>query len=308
MIQRSVICLKPVKKLRDKAVGKIDFKCVGETLEEIPEAIISAGISFPEAHIDKYRMAALAKALKQYKGDVITRIPFCVTVEAEALGARIKLGNEKAGPRVAAYAFNDIEELQKINPINLEAGRIKEVLDCVELLSREGETVALSVEGPLTIISSLIDPLEFYKGLRKNPLAVENTLQIIEEGIFKYIREGVKRGARIISYADPVGSPDIVGPKMYRDVSGKTSFNILKKAESLAADLLIHLCGKTSTAFEKMGFSRSEQIETKEGITYGQAICDLLSQNCGVKFIGHRCIKQTSLELRKPVIWGISFN
>lgn len=287
---------------------QIDFKCTGEKPEEIPIEIINSGISFPEVHIDRRQMAGLAKALKQFKGDVITRIPFCVTVEAEALGACIKLGNEKAGPRVDRYAFNNIEELQNLNTIKLEEGRIKQVLDCVELLSSEGETVVLSAEGPLTIISSLMDPLEFYKGLNKSSQIVEQTLQVIEESIVKYILEGIKRGAKIISYADPVGSPDIVGPRVYRNVSGKTSYNILKKLETVAGNVLIHLCGKTSTALDKLGLTRSESVEVKEEVTYGEALVNILDHSKGVEFIGHRCIKQTPNELKRPVIWRISLN
>ncbi|MDD3893910.1 MAG: uroporphyrinogen decarboxylase family protein [Syntrophomonadaceae bacterium] len=286
----------------------IDFKCTGDNLEQIPEEIAAAGVSFPKAHTDKNEMARLAKELRKYKHDVITRVPFCVTVEAEALGASVKLGNERTGPRVESYVFNRVEELSDISSINMQAGRIKEVLDCVELLSNEGETVALSVEGPLTIISSLIEPLKFYKGLRNAPGIIEVFLKVLEESVVAYICEGIKRGARIISYGDPVGALDIVGPRVYKEVSGKTSYHILKKAEGLMENSLIHLCGKTSTAFDKMGLIRSIPIEVAEGITYGQAIADLLKQNSGVKFIGHRCIKQTPLVLNKPVLWGISLS
>lgn len=285
-----------------------EFKCEGENLEQIPEELITEGVSFPQVHTDKNEMARLAKGLKKHKGDVITRVPFCVTVEAEALGAKIKLGNEKTGPRVDRYFLNRVEDLSDVTHINLKTGRIKEVLDCVELLSNEGETVALSVEGPLTIASSLIDPMIFYKGLRNNPEVIGSFLNVIQDSIVEYIREGINKGARIISYGDPVGSPDIVGPKVYREVSGQASFNILKRVEGFAENTIVHLCGKTSTAFERMGLSRSESIKVREGITYGQAICDLLNEKRGVTFIGHRCIKQTPFKLKKQVLWGISLN
>jgi uroporphyrinogen-III decarboxylase len=58
----------------------------------------------------------------------------------------------------------------------------------------------LNVEGPFTIISSLIDPMNFYKGIRKNKAAVTKIISVVEDSIVKYIIEGLKRGARIISY------------------------------------------------------------------------------------------------------------
>ncbi len=84
--------------------------------------------------------------------------------------------------------------------------------------------------GSFTIITSLVDSRIFYKAMRKNKEMVYDFLKIIEDNIIKYMEEGIARGAKIISYADPVGgAKDIVGPKVYKDFSGKSSYNILKK-------------------------------------------------------------------------------
>lgn len=285
----------------------IDFKCTGENLEQIPDEIISrTGISFPEAHQNKNLMACLAVEMKKFKHDSFVRIPFCVTVEAEALGAKIKLGNSTSGPRVEEYAFTSMDELKNVEVMDLTKGRIKEVLDCVELLHNQQEIAALSVEGPFTIISSLMDPMIFFKAIRQRPEEVKQLLTVIEESIIRYIEAGVERGAMIISYGDPVGSMDIVGPKLYREYSGKTSYNILKKLESLPVPALIHLCGKTSTALEKLGLSETKSIEVDKDISYGQALCNLLKDLQEIRFIGHRCIKWSPNKMGKQVVWEIA--
>ena len=120
-----------------------------------------------------------------------------------------------------------------------------------------------------------------------------------------YIIEGIKRGAKIISYGDPVGSIDIVGPKIYEEYSGKISCNILKRVEPYLENSVIHLCGKTSTAFEKLGLSESRAIEFQEEITYGDAINRILQERKDVKFIGNSCIKRTPFIMQKPVVWEI---
>jgi uroporphyrinogen-III decarboxylase len=286
--------------------NNIGFKCEGENLEQIPEIIIEkTGITFPGAHKDKYQMAVLAKEIRAYKNDTMARIPFCVTVESEALGGDIQLGDVRIGPRVRDYIFESVEEMQHMGEMDLERGRIKEVLDCIDLLNSQGEVVALSVEGPFTIISSLIDPMNFYKGIRKNKEALNKIISMVEDSIVKYIIEGLKRGARIISYGDPVGAMDIVGPKMYEEVSGKSSYSILKRVEPHLARAVVHLCGKTSTAFVKLDLADTIPVEFPVDMKYGEAINSVLKERDGIKFIGHRCIKKSPLMLGNKVLWGI---
>ncbi|MBZ9686184.1 methylcobamide--CoM methyltransferase [Clostridium estertheticum] len=284
----------------------IKFKCEGDNLEVIPDNIVNnTGITFPKAHTENSLMCYLAKELKNYKKDSICRVPFCVTVEAEALGGNIKLGDMKNGPRVESYAFTTIEELGNIKNINFQKGRINEVLEAVEKLTNEGECVALTVEGPFTILSSIIDPMIFYKGIRKNKEKIDEFLMVLEDNIVSYIIEGIKRGAKIISYGDPVGSLDIVGPKVYEQYSGRISHNILKRVEPYLENAVVHLCGKTSTAFEKYGLSVSKAIEFEGELTYGEAINKILQDRKNVKFIGNACIKRTPFIMKNSVAWEI---
>lgn len=284
----------------------VEFKCEGENLEQIPDSIIErTGITFPEAHKDKKQMAALAKELRVYKNDAFARVPFCVTVEAEALGGDIQLGDAKAGPRVKGYRYESVDAMQDMPEIDLKTGRIKEVLDSIQLLSSDNELVALNVEGPFTIISSLMDPMYFYKGMRKNKEAVSAILKVVEDSIVHYIVEGIRRGAKIISYGDPVGGMDIVGPKVYEDFSGRSTLNILRRIEPHLDSAVVHICGKTSTAFTKLGFAETIPVEFAEDIKYGEAIDRVLKTRNDIKFIGHRCIKKSPFKLGNKVLWGI---
>lgn len=283
----------------------MDFICTGDDLEQIPEKVArETGIVFPEAHTNKSSMATVASALKTYRGDVIVRVPFCVTVEAEAYGANIKFGDALNGPRVESYKFTSIEEMSDLQELKLEEGRIREVLDAVEILSGSREKVVLSVEGPFTILSSLIDPMNFYKGMRKDPQRIQDILKVIEEGVIRYSLEGINRGAAIISYGDPVGAIGIVGPKVYQEYSGPSSLRIIKGIKESGAKMLLHLCGKTSTALEKLDMVSSYPIQTEEALTYGQALIGELEKTTEPILVGHRCIKGSLNRMSQPVIWG----
>lgn len=284
----------------------IDFKCTYDNLDEIPEKVVaSIGIDFPEIHTKAKYIASLSKKLKKNKNDIMCRVPFCNTVEAEALGGKIKLGNAKTGPRVDKYIFKSIEDMKSIGEIDLTKGRIREVLKAVETLNKEGETVILNVEGPITIIASLVDSRIFYRELRKNKNVIDEFLEVIENNIIKYINEGIKRGAQIISYADPVGALNIVGPKVFKEVSGKSAIKILKSVENNLKGSIIGLCGQISVALEKMGFIKAYPIKFKENIRYGEAINYVLQNEKSVKIIGHNCIKRTPLELKDSTLWSI---
>ena len=285
---------------------KLDFKCIGDNLEEISKEVIEKlQLKFPELHKNWSDMVRLSIELKKHNSDILCRVPFCVTVEAEAMGADIKLGDEKIGPRVNKYIFNNLEELEDIKEIEFTKGRIKQVLAAVESLSSQGEITVLNVVGPMTIISSLMDPVVFYKGMRKNREIIDDFIKVIENSIVEYILEGIKRGASIISYGDPAGDLDIVGPKIFSEISGKATYSILKTVEKSLDHGIIHICGKTSTALEKMGFIRSESLVCNNQLTYGAALIDLLEKSKELKFIGHMCIKRTPFKMKNSNIWDI---
>jgi uroporphyrinogen-III decarboxylase len=286
--------------------NEIDFKCILDKFEEIPESIArETGVTFPDAHEKSSEISVLSKALRNYHKDSICRVPFCLTVEAEALGANIKLGDEKIGPRVGEYAFKNIEDLKNLKEINLTKGRIGEVLKAVESLSKQGETVALSVQGPFTIMSSLIDPLIFYKAVRKDRAAVETFMEVICSSLEEYIQEALKRGAKIISFSDSAGSLDILGPKTYKDFSGRYSHAVLKGLEDKLGSAFVHLCGVTSKSMDKAGFIKSTPIEVEANMTYGEALEKVINTRDDVKIIGHNCLKRTNLKLSKNIIWKI---
>lgn len=285
---------------------KLNFKCIGDNLEEIPTEIIGdLKLEFPELHKSSEDMVRLSIELKKHNNDVLCRVPFCVTVEAEALGADIKLGDEKIGPRVNKYTFNNLEELKDIKETEFTKGRIKQVLAAVESLSGQGEITVLNVAGPMTIIFSLIDPVLFYKGIRKNRGIIDDFMKLIEKITVAYILEGFKRGVSIISYGDPAGDLDIVGPKIYKEISGKATYNVLKAVKQSLNHGIIYICGKTSIALEKMDFIQSECTEYNSQLTYGAAIIELLGKSEELKFIGHMCIKRTPFKMKNSIIWNI---
>lgn len=293
-----------------KGVNKI-FRCEGDEFEQIPDLVMEqTGLRFPEAHQMADAIATLARALRLTRGDRFCRVPFCVTVEAEALGAKIKLGDNRFGPRVEAYAYTTLEDLRSLPEIDFTKGRVAEVLGSVEYLYGAGESVILNLEGPFTILASLMEPRVFYKAVRKERELVDAVIKRLEDSIFEYVVLGIQKGAEIISYGDPMGSMDVVGPKIYQEVVGIVTLSLLKRVEAhilkTGARVLVHLCGKTSISLENVGLCRMIIVDVSEGSNYGEALLEQLNKGA-VKFIGNACIKKTLSSVHGNRIWGIEW-
>ncbi|MBV5330688.1 MAG: hypothetical protein JZU65_24165, partial [Chlorobium sp.] len=149
--------------------------------------------------------------------------------------------------------FSRIEELCDLAPMELDRGRIPEVLNSIKLLHNQGYTVALNVEGPFTVLGLLIDSATLFRGILTHPQIIEQALGILEENLIHYIRQGIHHGASIISYADPAGALEVFGPKLYREIVGLSSHRLLQQLERTGEVALIHLCGQTSRNLEKVG-------------------------------------------------------
>ena len=109
----------------------------------------------------------------------------------------------------------------------------------------------------------------------------------------------------IPAYGDPVGAIGIIEPKVYREYSGPSSWRIIKGIREGGGKVLLHLCGKTSTALEKIEMARSYPIEADEASTYGQALLGQLDKSTEPIVIGHRCIKGSLNRMSQPILWGI---
>ena len=132
-------------------------------------------------------------------------------------------------------------------------------------------------------------------------------MKLIEDNIVNYIIKGYENGAKIISYSDPVGDINIVGPKVYEDIVSVTTLNIIKRVSNKLDDCIIHLCGKTSTALYNMGIYDFKEIKYNNNFTYGQAICNLLDTK-GVKIIGNNCMKKTPFKVKESIIYSVSLS
>ena len=274
-----------------------DFKCTYDNgVLDHSEIVKELGFTFPDVYLHADMMAALSKRQKEKQGIPICVLPFCHTVEAEAMGGIITLGNEVAGPRAKEYLYTNYKKLGDIEEIDFAKGRMQEVLKACQILHEQGEHVMLEVSGPITILNVLIDIKHIFKGMRKEPEFMKSVFQKVGTQILIYIEEAKKYGVDFISYADSAGGVNILGPKMAEQMVEDFTYDFLKEAQECSDEhTLLMLCPKTT--FALLGTEKAElsDIGVSNEITYGEGCIEVLGK---AKMVGIQCSKNMGFLLK----------
>ncbi len=283
-------------------MGEIkDFKCTYDNSAGISEEVTKKlDLTFPDAYKHRKTMVALAEALKETDQASFCELPFCHTVEAEAMGGIVNYGNEKTGPRAKEYICTKPEELLELQSIDFSQGRIHELLLACQDLRQKGENVVLEIAGPFTVLNVLIDAKHVFKGWRKQPEIMKEVFWKIGKELLKYIEEAQKYGVNMISYADSSGGVNILGPKMAEQVVEEFTYEFLKKVEEIVGDdAVVLLCPKTT--FALLGTEKAEFVDVKlpEPMRYGEACAWMVGKT---KFLGQMCMKNINYTLENGII------
>lgn len=279
----------------------LDFKCTYDNASENnPEVAKSLGLAFPDAYLHSETMVKLSRANKEKEESAVCIMPFCHTVEAEAMGAIINLGNEFAGPRAKEYLYSSYEELTNIPEIDFTKGRIREVLTACQKLRESGEQVVLEITGPITLLNMLIDTRHIFKGMRKNPDFMKQVFGKISTELLHYVEEAKKYGVQMISYADSAGGVNILGPKMAQQMVNDFTYEFLKKLQEIAGEeMIILLCPKTTFALLGTEKAVFQDVPVSGKITYGQGCVEMIGK---AKIVGQQCIKNIKYVLSTGTI------
>ena len=245
------------KAMNSEMVDRPPVICPGGMMNMVTaELIEEVGAPFPEAHSDAGMMASLATAV--YEKDCFENygVPFCMTVEAEEMGAKVDMGSNIFEPRVTVYPIESVTDWEKLTSINFDSGRAKVVLDALEILKAKGNDVPIigNLTGPISIASSLMEPVAFYKELRKNNKEAHEMVGFVTDELIKFAKKQVQAGATIIAISDPSGTGEILGPKLFEEFVVKYINKILDavKAENPEVGTIVHICGRMTNVYPEV--------------------------------------------------------
>lgn len=260
-------------------------------------------IRFPQAYQESEAMTVLAKAVKEHNGSQMCQLPFCHTLEAEALGGIIRLGDGICGPRTGGYRCSSPEEvleLPDLDPDSETAGRLRETLQACRRLKEENEPVLFLISGPLTILNGLVDAKVLFRALLKKPELMEKIFEKLGRDILTVMKAAEAAGADLLSYGDPAGGVNLVGPKVAERVAKTFTAPFFKQADlELNRETTVLFCPKTAFALIGTELAEWKDHVLPEPMEYLPAV---LYKKETIRFAGQDCINRIGNKLENGVL------
>jgi [methyl-Co(III) methanol-specific corrinoid protein]:coenzyme M methyltransferase len=207
---------------------------------------------WPDAHKDAKKMAILGAACHELQGLETVRVPFCITVAAEACGTGIKWPTRPdVQPMALDFVCKAPSDLDKLKVPDPERdGRMPVVMEALEILNKKyGKSVAIfgEHEGPYTLASVLrgLEHLAMDQVQHKD--FVDGLMKFSSDVLKTYVTKQIEHGATAIFQTDGVASGDVMGPKQYGTQVSAYNKELMKYFSTRlnGAPFVFHVCGKS---------------------------------------------------------------
>lgn len=229
------------------------FTCRPENQEMVSPALISSlGIAPEDIYASVENITAIAAAAGKSAGRDFALLPFCHTVEAKAMGADIRPADDTAGPRAGAYTLNDPGELPPVDiSASADAARL---LRASSALRDGGWRVVYQLSGPISIFSCMTPLSGLFKCWRKTPETVGASLDRLQDMLSRFTEVLCETGVEYISYSDPAGNANILGPKYGSLLTERFTLPFLKRIRETCGDRCsLLICPMTAASLSSGG-------------------------------------------------------
>src|SRR5256885_621472 len=98
------------------------------------EAMKQVDATWPDSHWDPKKLARAAASTYELTGVPCCTVPFCLTLEGEALGCPLDKGSEMTQPQIMEHLETAFDEFELPKDF-LQRGRIPVVLEAISLLA-----------------------------------------------------------------------------------------------------------------------------------------------------------------------------
>lgn len=264
--------------MKGKSVDRPPCICPGGMMNMVTaELMDAAGIYMPEAHTDAEKMAGLARAVYESGCFENYGVPFCMTIEAEELGARVEMGSRVYEPHVSGYAIESVEEFGKLPRMDTGRGRAKVVLDAIRILKENADSVPVigNLTGPISTASSVMEPVIFYKELRKKNRQAHVYMEFITNQLITFGRAQMEAGADVIAISDPSGTGEILGPGYFKEFAVTYLNRLLDGLQKEKMGTIVHICGQMSPVYKEVQEVRSSVLSFDSVVPMKEAKANL---------------------------------
>ena len=248
--------------------------CPGGMMNMVTSALMDvSGIRLPDAHTSAEQMAGLARAVYDAGCFENVGVPFCMTVEAEAMGAPVDLGSDTIEPRVTGYVIRSVSEYSRLKRLDPEHGRCRTVLDAIRILKASCPDVPVfgNITGPISTASSLMEPMVFYRELRKKDEDAHAFLDFVTGELLRFGLAEIDAGADCIAISDPSGTGEILGPRYFEEFAVPCLNRLTDAFRKKGAGTIVHICGQMSPVYRQADAIRSHALSFDAVVSMRQA-------------------------------------
>lgn len=260
--------------LKKQAVDRPPIICPGGMMNAaIVDIMKKTGHILPEAHHTDKLMSELAVDVQENTGFENFGIPFCMTIEAEALGSEINFGTLECEPKIQKEVFPSVSEVDFF-PLGTMSkhNRVEAVVNTIYNLSKKHPDIPTigSLTGPLSTAASIVDPMPFLKQLRRDKENSHKVLNYVCDHLIEYAALMIDNGASVISIADPTATGEILGPKMFEEYAVTYLNKIVDAIHEMGVPVIIHICGKMEAVKPQIAMLRGDAISVDAFVSLKQ--------------------------------------
>lgn len=236
------------KAVNKEPVDRVPLICPGGMMTmAVVEAMELLKAPWPQVHEDAKLMADLTEGMARLSGIENLGVPFCMTIEAEEMGATVDLGNLTREPHVTRFAMETMAEMDLLAPLDPEKGRAAVCCEAIGLLKERRPDLPIlgNLSGPVSLATSLVDPLLYYRAIRREKQLVHDLTDFCTDQAILFGEAMVQAGADMICIADPSATGDLLGPAAFEEfVMPQLNRMTRRFQEELAVPVIVHICGK----------------------------------------------------------------
>ena len=253
------------------SVDRAPFVCPGGMMNmAVTDVMDAVGESWPRAHVDAESMARLVLGMADLAGVENLGTPFCMTIEAEGMGARVDLGSAETEPRVVAYAVATLSDIDSLTRFDATGGRAAVAAAATRMLVAERPDMPMiaSLAGPISLATSLVDPLVFYRAMRRDAPGAHALLDISAEAAIAFGDALVDAGADTVCIADPSGTGELIGAKAFDAFALPYINRIVDHFAARGIPSIVHICGDVKALGGVLGRISAPVISIDSNVSF----------------------------------------
>lgn len=268
--------------LRGEPVPRAPVVCPGGMMSfAVREAMQASGAWWPQAHSDPALMAALALETRRATGFDAAAVPFCMTVEAEALGAEVHYGSADVQPRIAREPMARITDLARLDQVPTGwPDRRSAVVRAIRIMREAAPELAIlaATVGPFSLAAQVLEAGLLLRATSRQPDDVHRLLARTATVVRDFALSMVAAGADAVMVADPSATGEILGARGYAAFARPYLGTVMDAVRATGTPVILHVCGDASALLPALARTEVDVVSLDETANLADARAALCSQ------------------------------